>query len=81
MGCDNMAEDMVEVLRTGLFMERIRREDLPRNLSLSRRCAGDPQRPRTWQAGRRLAGGRQQGRPDHGRPAARHMVPVLRRDS
>ena len=27
MGTDNMAEDMVEVLRTGLFMERIRRED------------------------------------------------------
>jgi 5-methylthioadenosine/S-adenosylhomocysteine deaminase len=27
MGSDNMAEDMVEVLRTGLFMERIRRED------------------------------------------------------
>ncbi|MBL6457127.1 amidohydrolase family protein [Belnapia sp. T6] len=27
MGTDNMAEDMVEVMRTGLFMERIRRED------------------------------------------------------
>jgi 5-methylthioadenosine/S-adenosylhomocysteine deaminase len=27
MGSDNMAEDMVEVLRTGLFMERIRRQD------------------------------------------------------
>jgi cytosine/adenosine deaminase-related metal-dependent hydrolase len=27
MGSDNMAEDMVEVMRTGLFMERIRRED------------------------------------------------------
>ncbi|WP_439578783.1 amidohydrolase family protein [Elioraea sp.] len=27
MGSDNMAEDMVEVTRTGLFMERIRRED------------------------------------------------------
>ncbi len=27
MGSDNMAEDMVEVVRTGLFMERIRRED------------------------------------------------------
>jgi 5-methylthioadenosine/S-adenosylhomocysteine deaminase len=27
MGSDNMAEDMVEVLRTGLFMERIRRAD------------------------------------------------------
>ncbi len=27
MGTDNMAEDMVEVTRTGLFMERIRRED------------------------------------------------------
>ena len=27
MGSDNMAEDMVEVLRTGLFMERVRRED------------------------------------------------------
>jgi 5-methylthioadenosine/S-adenosylhomocysteine deaminase len=27
MGSDNMSEDMVEVMRTGLFMERIRRED------------------------------------------------------
>ena len=27
MGSDNMAEDMVEVMRTGLFMERVRRED------------------------------------------------------
>ena len=27
MGSDNMAEDMVEVLRTGLFMERVRRAD------------------------------------------------------
>jgi 5-methylthioadenosine/S-adenosylhomocysteine deaminase len=27
MGSDNMAEDMVEVARTGMFMERIRRED------------------------------------------------------
>ena len=27
MGTDNMAEDMVEVMRTGLFMERIRRAD------------------------------------------------------
>jgi len=27
MGTDNMAEDMVEVVRTGLFMERIRRAD------------------------------------------------------
>jgi 5-methylthioadenosine/S-adenosylhomocysteine deaminase len=27
MGTDNMAEDMVEVMRTGLFMERIRRSD------------------------------------------------------
>jgi len=27
MGTDNMAEDMVEVMRTGLFMERIRRRD------------------------------------------------------
>jgi 5-methylthioadenosine/S-adenosylhomocysteine deaminase len=27
MGSDNMAEDMVEVLRTGLFMERVRRQD------------------------------------------------------
>lgn len=27
MGSDNMAEDMVEVARTGLFMERVRRED------------------------------------------------------
>lgn len=27
MGSDNMAEDMVEVMRTGLFMERVRRRD------------------------------------------------------
>jgi 5-methylthioadenosine/S-adenosylhomocysteine deaminase len=27
MGTDNMAEDMVEVMRTGLFMERVRRKD------------------------------------------------------
>lgn len=27
MGTDNMSEDMVEVMRTGLFMERIRRAD------------------------------------------------------
>jgi 5-methylthioadenosine/S-adenosylhomocysteine deaminase len=27
MGSDNMAEDMVEVTRTALFMERVRRED------------------------------------------------------
>jgi 5-methylthioadenosine/S-adenosylhomocysteine deaminase len=27
MGSDNMAEDMVEVMRTGLFMERVRRND------------------------------------------------------
>ena len=27
MGTDNMAEDMVEVMRTGLFMERVRRGD------------------------------------------------------
>nr|WP_314073954.1 amidohydrolase family protein [uncultured Roseococcus sp.] len=27
MGSDNMAEDMVEVTRTGLFMERVRRRD------------------------------------------------------
>ena len=27
MGTDNMAEDMVEVMRTGMFMERVRRSD------------------------------------------------------
>ncbi|MDB5411796.1 MAG: 5-methylthioadenosine/S-adenosylhomocysteine deaminase [Rubritepida sp.] len=27
LGTDNMAEDMVEVMRTGLFMERVRRND------------------------------------------------------
>ena len=27
LGTDNMAEDMVEVMRTALFMERIRRQD------------------------------------------------------
>ena len=30
MGTDNMAEDMVEVMRTGLFMERVRRAGWPR---------------------------------------------------
>ena len=27
MGSDNLAEDMVEVMRTGLFLERVRRND------------------------------------------------------
>ena len=27
MGTDNMAEDMVEAMRTGMFMERVRRQD------------------------------------------------------
>ena len=27
MGSDNMAEDMIEVMRTGLFMERVRNGD------------------------------------------------------
>lgn len=27
MGTDNMSEDMIEVMRTGLFMERVRRQD------------------------------------------------------
>jgi 5-methylthioadenosine/S-adenosylhomocysteine deaminase len=27
MGSDNMSEDMVEVIRTGMFMERVRRND------------------------------------------------------
>jgi len=27
LGTDNMAEDMVEVIRTALFMERVRRQD------------------------------------------------------
>ena len=27
LGTDNMAEDMVEVMRTALFMERVRRQD------------------------------------------------------
>ena len=79
MGSDNMAEDMVEVLRTGLFMERIRRED-GRNPT--------PEQALRWatrngyrgarRARRRLAGARQQGRPHHGRPQRAHMVPVLR---
>jgi 5-methylthioadenosine/S-adenosylhomocysteine deaminase len=30
MGTDNMAEDMVESMRTGLFMERVRLEDARR---------------------------------------------------
>jgi cytosine/adenosine deaminase-related metal-dependent hydrolase len=30
MGTDNMAEDMVEAMRTGLFMERVRLEDAQR---------------------------------------------------
>jgi 5-methylthioadenosine/S-adenosylhomocysteine deaminase len=39
MGSDNMAEDMVEVLRTGLFMERIRARTAAIRRP-SRRCAG-----------------------------------------
>ena len=68
MGTDNMAEDMVEVMRTGLFMERVRRED-GRNPT--------PEQALRWatrngyraigDAGRRLAGAGQQGRPDHDR--------------
>jgi 5-methylthioadenosine/S-adenosylhomocysteine deaminase len=40
LGTDNMAEDMVEVMRTALFMERVRRQDgrLPRRNK--RLCGG-----------------------------------------
>jgi 5-methylthioadenosine/S-adenosylhomocysteine deaminase len=79
MGSDNMAEDMVEVLRTGLFMERIRRED-GRNPT--------PEQAMRWAT---RNGYRALGVPDGGWLAAgnkadlimvdlqrAHMVPVLR---
>jgi 5-methylthioadenosine/S-adenosylhomocysteine deaminase len=43
LGTDNMAEDMVEVVRTALFMERVRRHD-GRQPTRSRRSAGHAQR-------------------------------------
>jgi 5-methylthioadenosine/S-adenosylhomocysteine deaminase len=79
MGSDNMAEDMVEVLRTGLFMERVRRED-GRNPT--------PEQALRWAT---RNGYRALGVPDGGWFAAgnkadlimvdltrAHMVPVLR---
>jgi 5-methylthioadenosine/S-adenosylhomocysteine deaminase len=79
MGSDNMAEDMVEVMRTGLFMERVRRED-GRNPT--------PEQALRW-AGRN--GYRAFGMPDGGWLAAgnkadlividtqrAHLVPMLR---
>ena len=72
MGSDNMAEDMVEVVRTGLFMERVRRAGRPQPDARAGAALGDAQRlSRARRAGRRLAGARQQGRPDRGRPPAR----------
>ena len=81
MGSDNMAEDMVEVLRTGLFMERIRRED---------GRSPTPEQALRWATrnGYRALGvpdggwleRRQQGRPDHGRPhAGAHGAGAARR--
>ena len=79
MGSDNMAEDMVEVMRTGLFMERIRRED-GRNPT--------PERALRWAS---RNGYRAFGMPDGGWLAAgnkadlimvdtqrAHLVPMLR---
>ena len=68
MGTDNMSEDMVEVMRTGMFMERVRREDgrQPTPEQALRwatvngyRAHGDSRR--------RLARAGQEGRPDHDR--------------
>lgn len=79
MGSDNMAEDMVEVMRTGLFMERVRRED-GRNPT--------PERALRWAT---RNGYRAFGMPDGGWLAAgnkadlilidtqrAHLVPMLR---
>jgi len=79
MGTDNMAEDMVEVMRTGLFMERVRRRD---------GCQPTPEQVLRWAT---RDGYRALGVPDGGwlAPGNRadlvmidlmraHMVPVLR---
>ena len=54
MGSDNMSEDMVEVVRTGLFMERVRCED-GRSRRPRKRCAGEPQTATRRSAGPKVA--------------------------
>lgn len=79
MGTDNMAEDMVEVMRTGLFMERIRRRD---------GCNPTPEQALRWAT---RNGYRELGVPDGGWLAPgnladlmmidlqqAHLVPVMR---
>lgn len=79
MGSDNMAEDMVEVMRTGLFMERVRRQD---------GCSPTPEQALRWAT---RNGYQALGVPDGGWLAPgnladlmvidlrrAHMVPVLR---
>jgi len=79
MGSDNMAEDMVEVVRTGMFMERVRRQDGNRPT---------PEEALTWAT---RNGYRAIGAPDGGRLAEgakadlividlrrAHLVPALR---
>jgi 5-methylthioadenosine/S-adenosylhomocysteine deaminase len=79
MGTDNMAEDMVEVVRTGLFMERVRRKD---------GCKPTPEQVHRWAT---VNGYRAMGVPDGGAliPGNKadlividlrraHLVPVMR---
>jgi 5-methylthioadenosine/S-adenosylhomocysteine deaminase len=79
MGTDNMAEDMVEVVRTGLFMERVRRQD---------GCRPTPEQVHRWAT---VNGYRAMGIPDGGAlvPGNKadlimidlrraHLVPVMR---
>ena len=82
MGTDNMAEDMVEVMRTGLFMERVRREDgrqpTPEQaLRWATRNGYRGDGDARW----RRAGAGQQGRPgdDPHRPAASGAPPAAGR--
>ena len=68
MGTDNMAEDMVEVMRTGMFMERVRREDGRQPDARTGDALGDGERlSRDGNSGWGLAGARQEGRSDHDR--------------
>src|SRR5262245_32292891 len=60
MGTDNMAEDMLEAMRTGLFVERISRQDGERPLAGGRAGVGHAQRRGRARLGRR--GGQPRGR-------------------
>ncbi len=72
MGTDNMAEDMVEVVRKGLFMERVRRRDgrLPTPEQVHRWSTVNGYRAMGIPDGGALVAGNK-GRPDRDRPAAR----------